>query len=227
MVVYVPWLGPRRFHLSLLQIVPFTRFWVTPALRYYFVYSRSTDINNRHGNPRGNGGHHVHVRTRIAKRSLRSLRNLHLIHGFDCCGSHLHTNSHCETDRPRRRFHLCCRRLLPHVLHHNLPPSHARHGLARLGPCHRHSEDVHLLLVCSLVVLRSAWLHQLSILMQYLRIWPQPGFRKLCFIMIGVTIIWTLWAVLSSAIMCIPVSRFWKTDDFFHDPHCLPRLETW
>lgn len=160
MVVYVPWLGPRRFHLSLLQIVPFTRFWVTPALRYYFVYSRSTDINNRHGNPRGNGGHHVHVRTRIAKRSLRSLRNLHLIHGFDCCGSHLHTNSHCETDRPRRRFHLCCRRLLPHVLHHNLPPSHARHGLARLGPCHRHSEDVHLLLVCSLVVLRSAWLHQ-------------------------------------------------------------------
>ena len=68
---------------------------------------------------------------------------------------------------------------------------------------------------------------KLSILMQYLRIWPQPGFRKLCFIMIGVTIIWTLWAVLSSAIMCIPVSRFWKTDDFFHDPHCLPRLETW
>jgi hypothetical protein len=45
--------------------------------------------------------------------------------------------------------------------------------------------------------------------------------------MIGVTVIWTLWAVLSSAVMCLPVHLFWTTDDFFHDPHCLPRLETW
>jgi hypothetical protein len=68
---------------------------------------------------------------------------------------------------------------------------------------------------------------KLSILMQYLRIFPQQNFRKMCYIMIGVTVIWTLWAVLSSAIMCLPVKLFWTTDDFFHDPHCLPRLETW
>jgi len=68
---------------------------------------------------------------------------------------------------------------------------------------------------------------KLSILLQYLRIFPQENFRKACYIMIGVTVIWTLWAVLSSMIMCVPVHAFWTTSDFFHDPRCLPRMETW
>lgn len=68
---------------------------------------------------------------------------------------------------------------------------------------------------------------KLSILLQYLRIFPQDLFRKVCYGMIGVTILWTLWTVLSSAIMCVPVSVFWTTKDFFHDPRCLPRMETW
>lgn len=68
---------------------------------------------------------------------------------------------------------------------------------------------------------------KLSILMQYLRIFPQIQFRRACYVMLGVTILWTLWAVFSSMIMCVPVSVFWTTDDFFHDPHCLPRMETW
>ena len=68
---------------------------------------------------------------------------------------------------------------------------------------------------------------KLSILLQYLRIFPQETFRKICYAMIGVTVLWTLWAVFSSMIMCVPVSVFWTTDDFFHDPRCLPRLETW
>jgi len=68
---------------------------------------------------------------------------------------------------------------------------------------------------------------KLSILLQYLRIFPQENFRKACYVMIGVTVIWTLWAVLSSMIMCVPVHAFWTTTDFFHDPRCLPRMETW
>lgn len=68
---------------------------------------------------------------------------------------------------------------------------------------------------------------KLSILLQYLRIFPQETFRKACFGMIGVTVIWTLWAVFSSMIMCVPVHAFWTTTDFFHDPRCLPRMETW
>lgn len=68
---------------------------------------------------------------------------------------------------------------------------------------------------------------KLSILLQYLRIFPQEWFRKACYGMIGVTVIWTLWAVLSSMIMCVPVHAFWTTTDFFHDPRCLPRLQTW
>lgn len=68
---------------------------------------------------------------------------------------------------------------------------------------------------------------KLSILLQYLRIFPQTAFRKICYVMIGVTTLWTLWAVFSSMIMCVPVSVFWTTQDFFHDPKCLPRLETW
>lgn len=68
---------------------------------------------------------------------------------------------------------------------------------------------------------------KLSILMQYLRIFPQVAFRKACYVMLGITVAWTLWAVFSSMIMCIPVSVFWTTTDFFHDPRCLPRMETW
>jgi hypothetical protein len=68
---------------------------------------------------------------------------------------------------------------------------------------------------------------KLSILLQYLRIFPQENFRKACYVMIGVTVIWTLWAVLSSMIMCVPVHAFWTTKDFFHDPRCLPRMQTW
>jgi hypothetical protein len=68
---------------------------------------------------------------------------------------------------------------------------------------------------------------KLSILLQYLRIFPQENFRKACFGMMGVTVIWTLWAVFSSMIMCVPVSAFWTTTDFFHDPRCLSRVKTW
>jgi hypothetical protein len=68
---------------------------------------------------------------------------------------------------------------------------------------------------------------KLSILFQYLRIFPQENFRKACYGLIAVTVIWTLWAVLSSMIMCVPVHAFWTTKDFFHDPRCLPRMETW
>lgn len=68
---------------------------------------------------------------------------------------------------------------------------------------------------------------KLSILMQYLRIFPQVMFRRACYVMLGITILWTLWAIFSSMIMCVPIHYFWASENFFNDPHCLPRLETW
>jgi sulfite exporter TauE/SafE len=65
------------------------------------------------------------------------------------------------------------------------------------------------------------------ILLQYLCIFPQKTFRKACYGLIGVTVLWTLWAVFSSMVMCVPIHAFWTTSDFFHDPRCLPRLEMW
>lgn len=68
---------------------------------------------------------------------------------------------------------------------------------------------------------------KLSILLQYLRIFPQINFRRLCFAMIGFIVLWSLWTVVSALIMCVPIHAFWTAEDFFNDPRCLPRLEVW
>jgi hypothetical protein len=70
-------------------------------------------------------------------------------------------------------------------------------------------------------------LTKLSILLQYLRIFPQVNFRRACYAMIGVIAIWSLWATLSALVMCVPIHLFWTAEDFFNDPRCLPRLEVW
>jgi hypothetical protein len=68
---------------------------------------------------------------------------------------------------------------------------------------------------------------KLSILLQYLRIFPQINFRRACYGMIGVITLWSLWATFSALVMCIPIHLFWTAEDFFNDPRCLPRLEVW
>jgi hypothetical protein len=68
---------------------------------------------------------------------------------------------------------------------------------------------------------------KLSILLQYLRIFPQVNFRRACYAMIGVITLWSLWATFSALVMCVPIHLFWTAEDFFNDPRCLPRLEVW
>lgn len=70
-------------------------------------------------------------------------------------------------------------------------------------------------------------LTKLSILIQYLRIFPQVNFRRMCWAMVGIIIVWTLWATLSAIFMCTPVNVFWSSADYFDDPRCMPRSIIW
>jgi len=65
-----------------------------------------------------------------------------------------------------------------------------------------------------------------SILLQYLRIFPQLNFRRACHFLLVVTIIWTLWSVLSALFMCVPVPVFWQ-QVAFQVPQCMNRLIVW
>jgi hypothetical protein len=55
---------------------------------------------------------------------------------------------------------------------------------------------------------------KLSILLQYLRIFPQVKFRRACCAMIGVIVLWSLWATFSALVMCVPIHLFWTAEDF-------------
>jgi hypothetical protein len=70
-------------------------------------------------------------------------------------------------------------------------------------------------------------LTKLSILMQYLRIFPHVNFRRMCYAMIGVIIVWTMWATLSAIFTCLPAKVFWTSADYFDDPRCMPRSIIW
>ncbi|KAK5110884.1 hypothetical protein LTR85_000694 [Meristemomyces frigidus] len=68
----------------------------------------------------------------------------------------------------------------------------------------------------------------MSILLQYLRIFPQEKFRKACFTVMALVSIYSLWAVLSGIFACNPVDSFWDMSRFAWDqPGCLPRLTVW
>lgn len=66
---------------------------------------------------------------------------------------------------------------------------------------------------------------KISILLQYLRIFPQDKFRRSCYIMLGVVTIFALWSVLSAAIPCWPIQFFW--DPSLPGGHCIDRLAVW
>lgn len=65
---------------------------------------------------------------------------------------------------------------------------------------------------------------KLSIIFQYMRIFTQPRVVTLCKIMVGVLIIYGLWTVIGSALMCMPVAFFWDTT--LHGK-CMNKLAFW
>ncbi|KAJ0425605.1 hypothetical protein BJY00DRAFT_308341 [Aspergillus carlsbadensis] len=52
-------------------------------------------------------------------------------------------------------------------------------------------------------------LTKISILFQYLRIFPSYRFRIICFIVLGVVILYSTWAIVSGFVNCVPVAKFW------------------
>merc|ERR1711977_177503 len=69
---------------------------------------------------------------------------------------------------------------------------------------------------------------KLSILCQYLRIFPHSWFRKTCWFLIAFITVWGLWAFFSAIFMCNPISAFWDLNIFAWDqPQCLDRATVW
>ncbi|KAK5682121.1 hypothetical protein LTS10_005246 [Elasticomyces elasticus] len=63
-----------------------------------------------------------------------------------------------------------------------------------------------------------------SILLQYLRIFPQTRFQMTCYVMLGVVGVYTTWAVFSAIFACTPVALFWN--ESLHGT-CFNRLAVW
>jgi hypothetical protein len=55
-------------------------------------------------------------------------------------------------------------------------------------------------------------LTKISILFQYLRIFPSYRFRIICFIVMGVVILYSTWAIVSGFVNCVPVAKFWDRE---------------
>ncbi|EMC99726.1 hypothetical protein BAUCODRAFT_63880 [Baudoinia panamericana UAMH 10762] len=66
---------------------------------------------------------------------------------------------------------------------------------------------------------------KLAILFQYLRIFPQRGFRMACYGVIAATTIHANWAFWSSIFFCRPVSAYW--DITITNAKCLDRESVW
>ncbi|KFY44065.1 hypothetical protein V495_03648 [Pseudogymnoascus sp. VKM F-4514 (FW-929)] len=67
-------------------------------------------------------------------------------------------------------------------------------------------------------------LTKLSIIFQYKRIFTTPMINRLCNIMLGVLVVYGLWTIVGSIVMCIPVAAFW---DESIKGHCMNRLQFW
>ena len=55
-------------------------------------------------------------------------------------------------------------------------------------------------------------LTKVSILVQYLRIFPIVWFRKACYGMLGLVVAYGGWAVFSSIFICYPVTYSWNKE---------------
>lgn len=51
-----------------------------------------------------------------------------------------------------------------------------------------------------------------SILFQYLRIFPSRSFRLACYIMMAVVATYSVWAIVTGYVNCVPVAKFWNHD---------------
>ncbi|KAL3464295.1 hypothetical protein BJX64DRAFT_298567 [Aspergillus heterothallicus] len=55
-------------------------------------------------------------------------------------------------------------------------------------------------------------LTKISILFQYLRIFPSYRFCIICYIVLGVVILYSTWAIVSGFVNCVPIAKFWDRE---------------
>ncbi|KAL4821381.1 hypothetical protein BDW67DRAFT_48461 [Aspergillus spinulosporus] len=65
---------------------------------------------------------------------------------------------------------------------------------------------------------------KISLLLQYLRIFPSYKFRIVCYIVMGIVIAYSTWAIVSGFVNCVPVARFWDRE---LPGHCLSFEALW
>ena len=81
----------------------------------------------------------------------------------------------------------------------------------------------------------SVWIYYLglccakmSILLQYLRIFPQKTFRLVTYGVMAIVVIYTVWTVTSAIFACTPIRYFWMQGvEDISGGHCLNRLAVW
>lgn len=66
---------------------------------------------------------------------------------------------------------------------------------------------------------------KISILLQYLRIFPQRGFRIACYTLMAVVSAYSIWSFWIAIFFCRPVAAFWDVE--LADGHCLDRSVVW
>ncbi|KAL1605271.1 hypothetical protein SLS60_004818 [Paraconiothyrium brasiliense] len=78
----------------------------------------------------------------------------------------------------------------------------------------------------------SVWIYNLaltatkiSILTQYLRVFPVPRFRTACFVVMGFVVLYGLWTLMGSIFLCFPVEFFW--DKTIANGKCLNQEAVW
>ncbi|KAL4887597.1 PTH11-like integral membrane protein [Aspergillus karnatakaensis] len=53
---------------------------------------------------------------------------------------------------------------------------------------------------------------KISLLFQYLRIFPSYRFCIICYVVLGIVIVYSTWAIVSGFVNCVPVAKFWDRE---------------
>lgn len=65
-----------------------------------------------------------------------------------------------------------------------------------------------------------------SILLQYLRIFPQTRFRIACYVLMAIVLAYSTWCFFSSVFSCIPIAAFWDVA-LLKNGHCMSHAAVW
>ncbi|OQO04337.1 hypothetical protein B0A48_10948 [Cryoendolithus antarcticus] len=67
---------------------------------------------------------------------------------------------------------------------------------------------------------------KMSLILQYLRIFPQKGFRMACYAMMVIVFIYSSWCIWGQVFFCTPIAGFWDYQ-LARSAKCFPKLPVW